>query len=43
MSAPEIDPLVKAVAEDRAHAIDQLVIDARRLGNPFPSEDGEHR
>jgi hypothetical protein len=38
MPEPDIDPLVKALVEDRAHAISQMIIDARLAETPFPSE-----
>ena len=38
MSEPDIDPLVKTVSEDRAHAINQMIIDARLAETPFPGE-----
>jgi hypothetical protein len=38
MPEPDIDPLVKAVAEDRAHAINQMIIDAQLAEAPFPGE-----
>lgn len=39
MPEPDIDPLVKAVVEDRAHAINQMIIDAQLANTPFPGED----
>ncbi len=39
MSKPDIDPLVKAVVEDRAHAINQMIMDARLAEKPLPGED----
>ena len=38
MSEPDIDPLVKALVEDRAHAINQIIMDARLANAPFPDE-----
>jgi hypothetical protein len=39
MPEPDIDPLVKAVVEDRAHAINQMIMDAQLAKTPFPGED----
>ena len=39
MTEPDIDPLVRAVVEDRAHAINTMIIDARVAEKPFPGED----
>jgi hypothetical protein len=39
MPEPDIDPLVKAVVEDRAHAINQMIMDAQLAKIPFPGED----
>lgn len=39
MSKPDIDPLVKAVVEDRAHAINQMIMDARLAEKLLPGED----
>jgi hypothetical protein len=39
MPKPDIDPLVKAVVEDRVHAINQMIMDARLAETPFPAED----
>jgi hypothetical protein len=38
MPEPDIDPLVKALVEDRAHAINQMIMDARLADTPFPGE-----
>lgn len=38
MSEPDIDPLVKAVCEDRALAINQAIMDAQLGETPFPRE-----
>lgn len=38
MPEPDIDPLVKALVEDRAHAINQMIMDARLAETPFPGE-----
>jgi hypothetical protein len=38
MPEPDIDPLVKTVVEDRAHAINQMIMDARLAETPFPRE-----
>lgn len=38
MTEPDIDPLVKAVVEDRAHAINQMIMDAPVAETPFPRE-----
>jgi hypothetical protein len=39
MSEPDIDPMVKAVCEDRAYAVNQMIMDARLAETPFPRED----
>jgi hypothetical protein len=39
MPEPDIDPLVKAVVEGRAHGINQMIIDAQLAETPFPGED----
>lgn len=38
MPEPDIDSLVKAVCEDRTHAINQMIMDARLANTPFPGE-----
>lgn len=38
MSEPDIDPLVRALVEDRAHAINSLIMDAPLTGAAFPGE-----
>ena len=38
MPEPDIDPLVKALVEDRAHAINQMIMDAQLAETPFPGE-----
>jgi hypothetical protein len=38
MPDPDIDPLVTALAEDRAHAINQLIMDAQLAEAPSPGE-----
>jgi hypothetical protein len=39
MAEPDIDPLVEAIVEDRAHAINQMIMDARLAKTRFPSEN----
>jgi hypothetical protein len=39
MLEPDIDPPVKVVVEDRAHAINQMIMDAQLTKTPFPGED----
>lgn len=39
MPEPDIDPLVRAVVEDRAHALNDMIIDAQLAEAPFPGED----
>ena len=39
MTEPDMDPLVRAVVEDRAHAISQLIMNARLEDKPFPGDD----
>jgi hypothetical protein len=39
MTEPDIDPLVKAVVEDRAHAINEMIIDAQLAETSFPGEE----
>jgi hypothetical protein len=38
MTEHDIDPLVRAVVEDRAHAINQMIMDARLAKAQFPGE-----
>jgi hypothetical protein len=38
MPEPDIDPLVKAVCEDRALALQQAIMDAQLGETPFPRE-----
>jgi hypothetical protein len=38
MPEPDIDPLVRALVEDRAHAINQMIMDAQLAETPFPGE-----
>jgi hypothetical protein len=39
MPEPDIDPVVKALAEDRAFAINRMIMDAQLAKNPFPGAD----
>lgn len=38
MPEPDIDPLVKAVVEERAHALNEIIMNARLAESPFPGE-----
>ncbi len=39
MPEPDIYPLVKAAVEDRAHAINQMIMDAQLAKAPFPGKN----